>query len=101
MSLKIRFGDFQTISRSSTLSEPTDTTTELRQAALALFKAWTFQPVRLIGVTAERLSAGQEQLSMFIDPRKQRQQKLDAIADRINHKFGTRTIRHADGQSGE
>src|SRR3954468_4647101 len=56
VSLKIRFGNFQTISRSATLPRATDATAELWDAARGLFDAWPFQPVRLIGVTAERLS---------------------------------------------
>jgi DNA polymerase-4 len=95
VSLKIRFGDFQTIGRSSTLSAPTDATGELWDAARGLFDRWSFQPVRLIGVTAERLSTGPGQMELFADPERERQKKLDAVADRINARFGKRTIRRA------
>jgi DNA polymerase-4 len=93
VSLKIRFGDFQTINRSTTLPRPTDVSAELWDAAEALFNQWTFQPVRLIGVTAERLTQGPAQLDLFADPERERQQKLDAVADRINQRFGKRSIR--------
>ena len=59
----------------------------------ATIDAWTFQPVRLIGVSAERLSNGDEQMSLFSDPERERQRKLDAVADEINQKFQKRTIR--------
>ncbi len=98
VSLKIRFGDFETISRSATLPESTDSTQELWQAARALFDAWKFQPVRLIGITAERLSKGDGQLPMFEDADRQKQKKLDAVADQINGKFGKRSIRRAGGK---
>jgi len=53
-----------------------------------LFDKWAFQPVRLIGMTAERLGEG-GQLELFTDPQKE----LDAVADRINEKFEGRAIR--------
>ena len=93
MAVKIRYGKFETINRSMTLSSPTHSTTELWQAARGLFDKWPFQPVRLIGMTAERLGEGESQLGLFADPQKERQKKLDVVADRINDKFGSRAIR--------
>ena len=95
VSLKIRFGNFQTIGRSATLPRPTDATAELWAAARDLFDCWPFQPVRLIGVTAERLSRGEGQMDLFADPQHDRRRQLDAAADRINRRFGQRAIRRA------
>jgi DNA polymerase-4 len=92
ISLKIRYGDFTTITRSTTLACSTDSTQELYHAARSVFEAWPFQPVRLIGVSAERLSTGDDQMSLFTDPNRERQKKLDAVADQINEKFNKRTI---------
>ncbi len=92
ISLKIRYGDFQTITRSRTLATSTNSTQELWQAARDVFNEWPFQPVRLIGVSAERLSSGDEQMPLFTDPERERQKKLDAVADQINQKFQKRTI---------
>jgi len=97
LSVKIRFGNFQTINRSTTLGAPTDATDELWQAARALFDKWAFQPVRLIGVTAERLSGGGEQMGLFADPERERKRKLDSVADLINERFGKRSIRRGGG----
>ncbi|HEX4794735.1 MAG TPA: DNA polymerase IV [Humisphaera sp.] len=93
VSVKIRFGNFETITRSATLKEPTDCTADLWTAARELFDAWTFQPVRLIGLTAERLSQGGDQMGLFADPARDRQRKLDAVADRINARYGKRSVR--------
>ena len=93
ISLKIRYGDFQTISRSQTFESPTDATAELWQAARGLFDHWPFEPVRLIGVAAERLSKAQGQMPLFADQGKELQKKLDSVTDRINDKYGSRTIR--------
>jgi len=92
VSLKIRFGKFQTISRSATLPAATDLTADLWLAAERLFNAWMFQPVRLIGMTAERLVNGEGQLELFDDPVRRKQRTLDAVTDRINRRFGKRSI---------
>jgi len=94
--LKIRYGDFLTISRSCTLKRPTDLTSELVAAALELFDRWArcgFQPVRLIGCGATALveSAG-EQLDLFPDPAQVRNQRIDSALDEIQDRFGGRAI---------
>src|SRR5205085_560651 len=61
VTVKIRFGEFQTVTRSGTLEWPTDVTETIRDAACGLFERWavaSFQPVRLIGVSAGGLSRG-------------------------------------------
>ena len=92
VSLKIRFGEFETISRSATLKAATNITSELWQAAKGLFEAWAYVPVRLIGFTAEKLSAGEVQNELFPDQDREKQRKLDAVADAINAKFGKKRI---------
>jgi DNA polymerase-4 len=93
LSVKIRYGEFKTISRSTTLESPTDATGELWHKARALFDGWTFEPVRLIGVTAERLHRARGQMELFTDPAQERQKKLDGATDRINQKYGQGAIK--------
>ncbi len=91
VTVKIRYGDFETITRRCTLDRGTNATIDLWHAAKQLFDTWaavSFRPVRLIGVQAGQLSYGQEQLDLFPDPAKQEKQKLDGVVDRINAKFG-------------
>jgi DNA polymerase-4 len=98
MTVKIRFGDFQTITRRSTLPEPTDATAPLWEAARAAFDRWAaeaFQPVRLIGAAAGNLSTAGGQLDLFPDPAKLKQRELDAAVDRINQKFGQVVVHRA------
>jgi len=97
VTLKIRYGHFQTISRSTTMDHATDVTAELWTAAKKIFEQWSFQPVRLIGMTAERLTAGAGQLELFVDGQHQRQRNLDVVADKINLKFGQRSIHRGGG----
>ncbi|MEM9065807.1 MAG: DNA polymerase IV [Planctomycetota bacterium] len=69
VTVKIRFGDFETVTRSETLAEPSSDTDTLWAAAERLFDAWVssgFRPVRLIGATLGSLSrAGTGQMGLF------------------------------------
>lgn len=96
ITLKIRFGDFQTISRSETLNQPTNLTQPLWQSAATLFDHWAktaFQPVRLIGMGVGDFVRDDGQLDLFNDLRKQKQQRLDTATDRIADRFGACSIR--------
>ena len=98
--VKIRYGDFKTITRQLTLDQPSDVTTTLYEAARTLFDTWAaegFSPVRLIGLAGKNLTEGEEQLSLFPDPETQKQKKLDSVLDRINQKLGKSTIRRGRG----
>ena len=102
VSLKIRYGEFETISRSMTLKDATAGTSDVWAAASALFDKWcekSFRPVRLIGASTSQLSHGPAQMSLFVDPQNEQKKKLDAVADRITAKFGTTAIRRAGGLS--
>ena len=54
--IKIRYGDFQTITRSHTFEENTDSQNDIWTGALALFNKVDFQKkVRLVGVKVANL----------------------------------------------
>jgi DNA polymerase-4 len=94
--VKIRFGDFQTITRRTTLAAPTDVTQDLWLAGRDLFDEWagkSFQPVRLIGLSATDFAAPDAQMSLFDDGSRKKQQRLDATLDQIRKKFGDGGIR--------
>lgn len=96
VALKIRFGDFQTVSRSRTLPEATDVTAELWTAAAALFDTWrreSFRPVRLIGMGAEGLGGAADQMALFADPQHEKLSKVDHAVDLINSRFGKRAVK--------
>jgi DNA polymerase-4 len=98
--VKIRYGDFKTITRQCTLDEPSDVTTTLYEAARGLFDAWAaegFSPVRLIGMAGKNLAEGGGQLSLFPDPRVERQRAVDGVVDQINQKMGKSSIRRGGG----
>lgn len=96
ITLKIRFGDFQTITRSSTVAVATNTTAELEQVAMTIFDQWasrSFQPVRLIGVSTAPCGTGNGQMGLFADPDREKQHRLDAVADAISQRFGKSVIK--------
>ncbi|MEM1355555.1 MAG: DNA polymerase IV [Planctomycetota bacterium] len=95
VTVKIRFGDFQTITRSSTLDRPTDLTDELYHPALALFDKWaraSYQPVRLVGVSAGPLTQEPPQQDLFVDPKREKQKRVEATLDQIKNRFGKRAV---------
>jgi len=96
VTVKIRYGDFETVTRSSTLRAPTDATDELWRTAAALFDRWArsgFRPVRLIGMGAKNLVHPDEQMELFPDPTQQRDRRLDDAVDRIRDRYGRGAIR--------
>ncbi|MEM6257925.1 MAG: DNA polymerase IV [Planctomycetota bacterium] len=104
VTVKIRFGDFQTITRSITLDRPTDLTDELYRPALALFDKWVasaFQPVRLIGVTAGPLTHEDAQPDLFTDPEREKKKQVEQTLDLIKSKFGKRAVHRGQAPNEE
>jgi DNA polymerase-4 len=98
VTVKIRYGDFETITRRTTLADAADSTAALWTAAKTLFDAWAssdFRPVRLIGVTAGQLSPAENHASLFTDPAREKEKRLDSVVDQINAKFGKRAVHRA------
>ncbi|WP_224246022.1 DNA polymerase IV [Hyalangium gracile] len=98
--LKVKFADFTTITRRTTLSAPTDDGQTLYRAALELLeRAHEGKPIRLTGVSVQ-LAEQQEpqQLGLFAAPAPPppRSAKLNAALDRIAERFGTKAITTAD-----
>jgi len=94
VTLKIRFGDFHTITRSATLSQPSDSGVEIaREARLLLDKVLVRQGVRLLGVSATGLKpvAGR-QLSFDDVETGAAWTEADAAIDEIRQKFGAGAI---------
>jgi DNA polymerase-4 len=103
--LKIRFQDFSTITRSRTLLEPTNITQEIWQAAAQLLTSRLPArrgPVRLLGVGVSGLESRSESRgdsrSLFDEGGREKQEKLDAVADKIQERFGSTALGRAAGR---
>ena len=94
--LKLRWADFSTLTRQTTLDEPTDQDAEIYRAALALFETtWKEgQPVRLIGVGISGLRDPVRQLSLWGTPSEE-QDRLQKALDSVRERFGRGALRHA------
>lgn len=96
VTLKIRFGDFRTITRSATLESATSATDDLWAAARGIFDAWAksaFEPVRLIGMSAARF--GDEQAGLFDEEERERRAAVDRATDAVAGRFGAGAIARA------
>ncbi len=96
--IKVRFADFQTITRSFTLREATNITSELWLAARELFQqkvAARHPPIRLLGFGVHGIipATAARQPDLFGESNRERQQQLDQVADQIMAKFGSQSLR--------
>ena len=98
VTVKIRFGDFKTITRSRTLSAPTDVGREIHAAAREMADAAVTAPVRLIGVRLDHLvdsaSAGRQ---VALDEPEHGWRDIETAMDAAAARFGKGVIRSAGG----
>jgi DNA polymerase IV len=103
--LKVRFADFSLITRSCTLSEPTDITQELCQAAdemLCHRLPAGHLPVRLVGMGVSGLDdTGLVQGMLFDGKEREKQSRVDAVADEIKERFGAGALRRGSSLRSE
>jgi len=95
--LKIRWPDFTTLTRQTTLNHPTDQDDEIEKTAFDLMKSVRKpnQAVRLIGVGVSGLGPPIRQLGLWdIDNEKSRH--LQEAVDELREKYGNEIIRHGD-----
>ncbi|HWT34291.1 MAG TPA: DNA polymerase IV [Microbacterium sp.] len=95
VSIKIRYADFSTVTRTQTLSVPTSVGQRIGEAALDLFDALERrQAVRLVGVRAEKLRpAGGAVAGLWDDDEEWR--SLEGAVDDVSARFGTGAITRA------
>lgn len=94
--IKVRFADFRTITRSRTLTSPTDVSQEIFTQVQGLYTALGLERVRirLIGVRVDGLqpsSGSSAQLTLGARPYGHREAEL--AADRLQDRFGSGTVR--------
>lgn len=95
LSIKIKYSDFATITRSKALSANTDSATQLYAGAVSLLQALGQRPqsVRLIGLRMERLeSVENAPLQFTLDPRDDHSRNAEVVGDAIAARFGNAKI---------
>ena len=94
--IKLRWSDFTTITRQTTLASATNLDQEIFDAALALFhQNWPQgKPVRLIGVGVSNLGLPAHQLALWGDEHQKQADLLNAV-DELREKYGRDIIQRA------
>jgi DNA polymerase-4 len=98
VTLKVRFADFTTITRTRTLPEATDVTREIHQTATRLYDALGLQRarVRLVGVRVEGLVPRDTvQRQLVLGERERGWSDADRAVDRATLRFGAAAVRPA------
>jgi DNA polymerase-4 len=95
--LKIRWPDFTTLTRQTTLHQPTDQEDEIEKTALELMKLVRKpnQAVRLIGVGVSGLGQPIRQLGLW-DMGSEKDRKLQEVMDELQKKYGKRVIKRGN-----
>ena len=104
ITLKLRYGDFRTLTRSETLGEATNLTALLWEAAERVFRQWHRRSggaLRLLGFGASGLTPeGTAQETLFPDPEIEKLRRLDQTVDAIRDRYGKHSLhRGAEVQS--
>jgi DNA polymerase-4 len=95
VTLKLRYEDFSTHTKQTSLERPTQSNEEIGRIAIALFNKFPLnRKIRLIGVGSGELTHedhDRSQLDLFASPRKD--EKLGHTLDEIREKFGHDSLR--------
>jgi DNA polymerase IV len=98
ISIKVRFADFTTITRSRTLRDPTDVAAEVFATARGLFDALGLDRarLRLIGVRVEGLAVAETSpRQLLLGDRVNGRREAEQAADRATARFGSGAVRPA------
>lgn len=98
VTIRVRFADFTTITRSRTLPDATDVTDEVYATAVRLFEALGLQRarIRLVGVRVEGLRPREEvQRQLVLGQRERGWTEAERAVDRATLRFGGGAVRPA------
>jgi DNA polymerase-4 len=94
VTIKLRYGDFTTITRRRKISHATSLTEPIYEESCRLFEAnWNGRPIRLLGVGVTDIEVPEGEPSLFPEPLlDSRRRALAETIDRLQEKFGSRKI---------
>ncbi|HDR16076.1 MAG TPA: DNA polymerase IV [Desulfobacteraceae bacterium] len=97
VTLKVKYSDFTSVTRSATLPAPTDDAWEIYRSVLTLLNKTAVgkRPVRLLGVSLSQLAGrgADRQMSLFEENETSKKKKgLNTALDSISDKFGDAAI---------
>lgn len=93
ITLKLRYSDFRTITRSRTLPEPVDGDTEIYRTVKELFQEHGHKPPwRLAGVQASGFELGRQLSLLAPTVEEEKEAKLTLTRDKLRNKYGFEVI---------
>ena len=97
ITIKVRFADFKTITRSKTLDLPTTGTQEIFEVVKALYLALNLDRalIRLVGVGLDSLVENEDLQQMVLGQRDSGWRQVDRAVDLVKEKFGRSSLRPA------
>ena len=102
MRLKLRWSNFETLTRQKTLPTMSDNEAEIFEAALSLLKKLrpSGKSVRLIGVGVSGLGPPLRQLS-FWEENVEKSREIEKVLDELQERFGKTVIQRGKGKGGK
>ena len=96
--IKVRWSNFETVTRQTSLPSPTDLDDVIFGTAFALFEqVWTQRRlIRLIGVGVSGFEDKPQQLGLWVDPDLEKKKHLQTTLDKLKDKFGEGTIKRGN-----
>jgi DNA polymerase-4 len=99
--IKVRYGDFRTLTRSESLDAPTNVTRELYASAARLLRAQLARDpgaLRLLGMGVSAVTrSSMEQGQLFEQGEREHQRRIDTVVDAIKTRYGARAMRRGGG----
>jgi len=96
VTLTMRYDDFTTFSRQTTLSLSTNDTGEIYKALMTLLDKVRLQKsIRLLGVALSGIGRSGLQMTLFGEKERQKKNALLHAVDKLNEKFGQQTVAFA------
>jgi DNA polymerase-4 len=96
ITVTVRYSDFKTFTRQTTLPAPTNETGDIYRSALdTLDKIRLRKSLRLLGISLSSLAKWENQLPLFQEPGNNKKAALTKAVDAVNDKFGEHTVTFA------
>lgn len=98
VNVQLRTNNFEDTSHQGKLDSPTATTKEIYEKAKKLLNQMYHKPmkIRLIGLRVDNLIEKENmQISLFQEPKNDKQEKLDKVVDELKNKYGYNKITRA------
>lgn len=104
VALKLRYHDFTTLTRHTSLDEPTNLDQIIYQTGKGLFmRTYNGQPIRLIGISLQNLSRESIQQLSFLGAQAEleKRERMAQVMDTIKNRYGENSITYAKVKESE